>query len=190
MNKLFVAFAFIYVCGQIISFAVSGVSALAATSLTTSLPKAEVSLANVTSTSGFLATDFFIVGGEIVCYDALTSNTFVGLTRGCKGTSIKDHKAGRRIFNETTGVINESVGYNLGETVTTAGPFSVLLALPGLLKTTLPRLISWDYPFLQGSLYGFPMIYFQYIGITVSTGLILTFVWMFSTTAMSILRRP
>lgn len=190
MNRLLVFFMIAYLFGQIVSFAMEGESAVAGTRLTASLSKTEISTANVITTDGFIATnDFFIVDEEMVCYATTTSATFVTLTRGCKKTKAEVHSTGSAVYNETMGLLNESVGFGLAESLSTAGGFGVIFNAPGMFKTIFPRLVAWDYSFFEGEVYGFPLIYFQAIGWVISAGLIFMVVMLLINVFMGIFRR-
>lgn len=190
MNKLLVFFIVAYFFGQIVSFAVDGESAVAATRLSAGLSSTETSVAAVTSTVGFFtADDFFFVDEEMICYSTTTSTTFVTLTRGCNKTEVATHSSGSAIYNETIGILNETVGFGLAESLSSAGGFGVIFEAPGFFSTVIPRLVAWDYSFFEGEVYGFPLIYFQAMGWAISAGLVIMIVVMFINVLMGVFAR-
>jgi hypothetical protein len=166
MNIFAVAagFTMAFVMMQIISFNVEGQGGLAATSTTSTISITEVSVINVTSTGGFLSVDYVVIGSEIICHTGRTGTTFTGLTRGCRDTDAQTHAAGVRVYNETTSVMNQVIGFNIAETMSTSGPIRVVIMVPRALMHAVPKLIQWDYSYLEGDLLGtFPLAYFKYI---------------------------
>ncbi len=166
MNIFAVSAGFImaFVMMQIISLNVEGEGGLAATRLTSAMSIAEVSVVNVASTNGFLTEDYFVVGSEIICHTGRTGTTFTGLTRGCRETDAQTHAVGSRVYNEATSVVNQVVGFNIAETMSTSGPIRVVIMVPSALMHAIPKLIQWDYSYLEGQLLGvFPLAYYKYI---------------------------
>lgn len=189
MNKLIVFFIGVYAIGQIISSTVDGDPSIASTQLSSFLADDEIAQMSVSSTTSFLDADYVLIDDEIICYTSKTATTFITLTRGCKGTDSTNHLAGAQVYNETIGVLNKTIGFGLAETLSAAGPFSVLWELPGFFGTSIPRLIAWDYSFFQGDLFGFPLVYIQLIGWVISAGLIITIAITFVNVFMSVFRR-
>ncbi len=173
MAKLFITFMLFFIFGQFISGAIEGRSNIASTKLAASLSESEASLMSVTTTMGFASTDVLQIDQELIGYASKTSTTFVALSRGLFDTEAKSHSASTRVYNRTTAVINQSLGYNLAESITNAGPFRVITGSFGFFGTAFGRLILWDYSFLQGEVFGFPLVYFQLLGMALSFGLII-----------------
>lgn len=148
---------FTFVLLTIISFSIEGQLGIASTRLTTAATQEEVSTLNVANTVGFLDIDYVIVGTEYICYSGKTPTTLTGLTRGCHDTEALPHSANSRVYNELTGTMNQMVGFNIAEAMSSSGPIRV----PIMLATTVPRafaeIITWDYVFLEGTLWGFPL---------------------------------
>lgn len=187
MSKLFITFMLLFIIGQFISGAIEGRSNIAATSLTSGLTTVEASTMAVNTTVGFVATmDVVQVDQELIGYATSTSTTFVTLTRGLFDTEPESHSNGTRVYNRTTAVINQSVGYNVAESLTNAGPFRVISSSFGFFGTAFSRLVLWDYSFLQGEVYGFPLVYLQLLGMALSFGLIVAVVLVVIGAAQSI----
>ena len=162
MNKLTAYMSFCFIAMTILSFAIDGQTALAATKLTsTATDKATV--LNVTSTAGFLDSDVVMLEGEIIYYTGVTETTFTGLTRGYNQTDKQNHKAGTKVYNEPTGLINQAVGFNILEMMATDGPIKVLVTLPWTLSKFFAKLVMWDFSFLAGDLMGFPLSYIKFL---------------------------
>lgn len=155
LTTLFVSLTFL-------SFIVDeGISGLVTTTLSASVTKDATTLL-VTSTSGFLAVDYVFVESEKICHTGKTATSLTGLTRGCRGSKASTHSQGSRVYNETTGVLNEIVGYNVAEVMSTAGPFKAITLVPSMLGHAIPKLIGWDYAYLEGDLFGLPLAYLKY----------------------------
>ena len=190
MNKLMVSFAFAWLLGQIISGALDGRSNLVVTRLTASMSKTSIAAVNVATTDGFPASGVVIIEGEIIRYTSLTPTTFTGIvTRGAFRSDASAHSADTRVYNETTGALQQSLGFNLAETLTNAGPFRILTALPGFFTTAVARFVLWDYSFFSTDLWGFPLVYLQMAMVAISVGLVATLVIVLISAAQFILQR-
>ncbi len=191
MNK-FAAMAgltFTFVMMQIISFNVEGYGGLAATSLTSTIAYDAATLP-VTTTSGFLPSDYVVIGEEVICYTSITATTFTSLTRGCRDTAAQSHVLGSRVYNEATSVLNEMVGFNIAETMSTAGAIRTITMVPRALLHAVPRLVLWDYSYLEGDLLGaFPLVYIKYLFLyPLSAGFLIAFILLTINVFMGIAR--
>ena len=186
MSKLFITFMLLFIMGQFISGAIEGRSNIVSTALSAGLSETEVSTISVTSTGGFATLDVLQIDQEFIGYTSKTGITFVTLSRGLFDTEAESHASGTRVFNRTTAVINQSVGFNVAESITNAGPFRVITSSFGFFGTAFSRLVLWDYSFLQGEVYGFPLVYLQLIGMGLSFGLIVAVVLVVIGAAQSI----
>lgn len=157
-----VGFVFAFVMMTVISFNLEGEGGIAATHLTANTTDDATSI-TVLSTQGFLDADALFIGGEVVCYTSITATTFDGLTRGCRDTSAEDHNVNDRVYNEASGALNSVVGFNIAETMATAGALRVIASVPGMLFHAVPKLVTWDYAYLDGDLFGLPLAYVKYI---------------------------
>jgi predicted membrane protein len=190
MNKLMVSFAFAWLLGQIIGGALEGRSNLVVTTLTASMTQTSIAAVHVTATDGFPATGVIIIEGEIIRYTSVTATTFTGVvTRGAFRSDAKAHSSGTRVYNETTGALQQSLGFNLAETLTSAGPFRILTALPGFFTTSVARFVLWDFSFFSTELWGFPLVYIQMFMVAISVGLVSTLVIVLISAAQFILQR-
>ncbi|KKM21597.1 hypothetical protein LCGC14_1633800 [marine sediment metagenome] len=180
---------FTFVIMQIISFNVEGYGGLAATSLTSTIAL-DAATVPVTTTSGFLTPDYIVIGDEAICYTTLTASSFTNLTRGCRDTEAQSHVAGARVYNETTSVMNEVVGFNIAETMSTSGAIRTITMVPRALLHAVPRLVMWDYSYLEGDLFGaFPLVYIKYLFLyPLSAGFLMAFIILTINVFMGIAR--
>ena len=180
---------FTFVIMQIISFNVEGYGGLAATSLTSTIAL-DAATVPVTTTSGFLTPDYIVIGDEAICYATLTASSFTNLTRGCRDTEAQSHVAGARVYNETTSVMNEVVGFNIAETMSTSGAIRTITMVPRALMHAVPRLVMWDYSYLEGDLFGaFPLVYIKYLFLyPLSAGFLMAFIILTINVFMGIAR--
>lgn len=152
----------IFIVGTILSFSVDGEFGIAATTLSTAIDENDTTI-TVTDTTGFLNLDYVVIGEENLCYTGKTATTFIGITRGCNETEAENHASGVTVYNEGSNVVNTLVGFNIAEATSTAG----VIRVPFMLATTVPRtfakIIAWDYSYLEGTLWGVPLIYIKFI---------------------------
>lgn len=152
----------LFIVGTILSFSVDGEFGLAATELAIAVDENDTTI-TVDDTTGFLTVDYIVVGQENMCYTGKTATTFTGVTRGCKETEAENHATNTRVYNEGTNVINNMIGFNIAEATSTAG----VIRVPFMLATTIPRtfvkIVSWDYSYLEGSLWSLNLSYVKFI---------------------------
>lgn len=153
---------FLFISLTVLSVALEGGRPLATTHLTQGVgPDAQV--LPVQSTGGFDPVGVVFVGGEAVCYGGKTAQAFVNLVRGCKGTRPMRHGAGARVYNEASGYINSLIGFDVAEAMSTVGAVRTVVMLPGALGRALAKVITWDYVFLEGVVFGVPLVYMKYL---------------------------
>jgi len=160
MNALFAFCVFLYICGQILSLNLEGSSGLATTHLTADLTSTATT-ASVQGTDGFLKSDFLIVENERICYSGKTSSSFTGLTRGCHDSTASSHSKNIRVYNETTGMVNQMVGFNVLQTFADDGFFkgvTKFITSFGHLFVSIANMLAWNYSFLEGN-----GVYIKYI---------------------------
>lgn len=177
-NKLMVFATFLFISFTLISFILEEEQGLAATRLTIAVDDNDTTF-TVSDARGFFPIDFLLVGSEIVCYTAHTDTTFTGLTRGCKGTDASPHAVNTKVFNQATGAINQLVGFNIAETLSSSGIIRSIITVPPMLGRAIPQLVMWNYSYLEGDVFGFPLVYLKYIIFyPISAGFLLAFVTM------------
>lgn len=123
----------------------------AATSLTSDLDSGATTL-NVTSTKDFLDVDYVWVGDEKITYAAKTPTQFTGCVRGVDGTAASYHKSGYKVYSESSNVMYNMLGFNVGVSNTVLGTFTTLTQTVLRVVRVIPRTIAWDYSFLSGNL--------------------------------------
>jgi len=118
----------------------AGGGGYAITSLTAAVDEDDVIL-EVTSTSGFLSSDYVEFGGEKTLYTDKTATTFTGCIRGCEGTTAEDHPVGTGVYTTSAHVINSALGFSIGATVDTMGLWSIIVIPTRVLLALLGTLI-------------------------------------------------
>ena len=180
--NLLMFFVFATICAAILDGVLGGSVAIATTSLTSDMTETAVT-ANVDNASAFpQRRASVIIDGEIMCFDTRTDTTLSGLQRGKRcgedakvSSSVGEHVAGARVYNEASGLLNEIVNINIGSNFADGG---IVGTVVGVVKTVFqaPKLISifarmmmWDFGFFEG-----PYVYVKYIMLgCLSAGLML-----------------
>ena len=182
--KAFTFFAFCLICGTFLSGVMEGQTAFAVTK-TTIAAAANATSISVLSTTDFLDMDDIYWESEKVRYTSKTATQFNVSQRGLDGTEAVIHAAGVKVKNETTNVINSLLGYNVATTAATYGSFSAIVGLGWNLLGSIPRMIAWDYRYLDGQ-----MQIIKYLILwPISAGFVFALAMMFVNTVMSIFRR-
>lgn len=161
-----------------------GQTAFAVTKTTVAVT-ANATTINVLSTTDFLDLDDIYVESEKVRYTSKTATQFNVSQRGLDGTEAVLHAAGVKVKNESSNVINSVLGYNVASTAATYGSFSAIVGLGWNLIRAIPRMIAWDYRYLDGQM----QIVKYLILWPISAGFVFALGMMFVNTAMSIFRR-
>ncbi len=171
MTNYIVFFLIAFISMQIMSMFIEGEVGLATTLLLAPISATSPFLP-VQGTDGFMEADFVTIDAEDICYTTRGATSFSGLTRGCRNTDAEAHSGGKRVYNDTTGMINRAVGFNVLETLSNDGFFSGAIKLIGSIPTlarSVGQMVIWDYSFLEGSL-----VWFKYIVLfPISAGLII-----------------
>jgi len=182
--KMFTFFAFCFVVGTFLSGIMEGQTAFAVTKTTVSA-SATATTISVLSTADFLNMDDIYWENESVRYISKTATQFLNVQRGRNGTEAVTHEAGAKVKNESSNVINSVLGYNVATTAATYGSFSAVVGLGWNLIRSIPRMIAWDYRYLDGQLQIIKYVLLW----PISAGFVFALGMMFLTTVMSIFRR-
>jgi len=182
--KAFTFFAFCLIAGTFLSGIMEGQTAFAVTKTTVAVA-ADATTISVQTTADFLDLDDIYIGSEKVRYTSKTATQFNVSQRGLSGTEAVAHEAGVMVKNETSNVMNSLLGYNVATTAATYGSFSAIVGLGWNLIKAIPRMIAWDYRYLDGH-----MQIIKYLILwPISAGFVFALAMMFVNTAMSIFRR-
>jgi hypothetical protein len=156
VNNFFMFLLLVFVGGQMLSLFMEGRTGIANTPLTAGITEISPTL-DVVDTSGFLPSNFVIIGDEDICYTAKTDTTFTGLTRGCNGTEAAIHSAGTLAYDEASGFLNRAVAMQQHE-ATSEGGFGGWLkgkfAFVGVATawaSVVPQMLVWNYSYLDGA---------------------------------------
>ena len=181
MNKLMAFFVFTFIAGSIIGLAFEGANGISSTRLTSTISSTDTTIP-VGSVSGFLSSDYLQIGNETLAYSGKqTSGTlngktcpcFTGVTRGVDdytgaSTEAKAHvgpnlskipaRHGSTVMNTSSSLINNAVGFNIAQQMSTAGAWKTVVTSPFTIMKTVVKLVAWDFAFLEGD-----FSYFKYI---------------------------
>jgi hypothetical protein len=150
--KYFTFFFLLWGFGQIFSLAMDGQSALVTTTLSQGIGP-NTSIVTVSATTGFRSSDTLLIDSEILRCSVASATTFA-CTRGYAKTQPDAHPSGSRVYNQTTGYLNQFLGYNIAQTYAEEGAFwgtvQVARQLPSTFANVFSKLVAWDYRFLDG----------------------------------------
>jgi hypothetical protein len=150
--KAFSFFAMCFAIGTFLSGIMESRSAFAVTHLTTAVSATEVASFEVASTDDFIATDSIFVEDEEILYAAKDATHFLVITRGVGDTNAVTHDVGAKVKNEDSNILNNLLGYNVAATASTYGSASAFVGLMWNMLKSIPKMIAWDYSYLQGQL--------------------------------------
>ncbi len=183
MNKLIAGFIVLFLMLSFISMVMEvGSGGLAATSLTATIDDDDVTLL-VTTTDGFLASDFVYIGDEAMTYLAVTPTSFTGVTRGVRGTTAEAHGSGSQVYSPETSAINSGLGFNIASTQASSGGFNAFQIAKQFFFVTVPRAVMWDYSFFTGEL-----VYIRYIFAGLTIGFMIVMALVFINTVFGLFR--
>jgi len=177
-------FAFCFVGSSILSGILAGGGGMAVTGLDGDLTLDAVSI-TVDSTDMFLANDYVTIGDEDILYTGKDATHFTGCTRGCNSTDAVPHDDDSNLYTTDASTLNSALGFNVASTAATYGAFSIIILPLNFFRYTLPRLIAWNFAFLQGDL-----AWVAYFFFAVSIGFVVVLAIQLALVAQGIIRRP
>jgi len=156
MGKLLTFFIILFSVGTIMSAVMEQEVAFATTSLTADIDDDDATL-QVDSTADFLDSGYLWIGDERVQYTGKTDTSFTGVSRGIadendEGGTATSHSSGDKVMNERASVINSMLGYNRMTTRTELGIMEYPMFLWKILTKAVPKLLTWDYSYLEGDM--------------------------------------
>lgn len=110
----------------------------------------------VSSTIGFALSDYVWVDSERIAYANTDATDFLGCTRGAadvnsQGGAAASHSAGAQVYTEGMNALNAMLGFNYSSLQLSYGaPVAFILATFAYIGS-IPRYISWNIGFMQGS---------------------------------------
>lgn len=161
---LFIIFTFFAAIGN-------GGGGIVVTSLTSAIDADDTTL-TVTTTNNFLTADYVFIGSEKIAYTGVTTTspyTFTGCSRGIGGTTAKAHSSGDKVYSPESSVLNEALGFSPGAISAVNGWTAVVTVPLKFLTYTLPNIMTFNFPFLQGG-----MAFLGYIFLSLSVGLLIS----------------
>ncbi len=179
MGNRLTFFIFIYMVAQTFSLFMEGEVSIVTTTLSVSTSETATTL-TVVNTNAFESVGFVTIGNEDICYTGKTSTTFTGLTRGCHNTEATGHGTVNsngvttRVYNETTGLMNQVIGFDLLQVLADDGflraGYRAFTSLPELAKG-IGKIVIWDYGYLEGQ-----MVWLRYLLFALSAAMVIDFV--------------
>jgi len=172
-------FAWVFIVGQIIASVIQG-GGFASGLLAADITDASVTMQVAdTTNSAWLGASvsvpaYLLIKGsdsEVVSYtgksyDGVTKiMTFSGLGRGVADPQTGErydaavHSSGSKVMTTNIGAIDSFVGYSVGTAQGVIGSVKVVVASGVAILKNLPRMLLWDYPWLQGqaTVFRFPL---------------------------------
>ncbi len=149
--KMFSFFAFCFIAGTFLSGIMEGEAAYAVTELTADIDDDGLIML-VVDTEDFLDADDIFVGSEEIRYTTKTDTQFDISTRGLGDTTAVAHTTGTRVKNESSNIVNNLLGYNVATQAATYGTMSAIVGLGWNLLKSVPKMIAWNYSYLEGQL--------------------------------------
>lgn len=169
-----------------------GGGGMRSTQLTVAIDDNDTTL-TVTSTEGFLESDWIVIGDEKIRYTSKDDESFSVPAvdgRGYDETDAVSHGAGSMVQTGEMNVINASLGFNVATAGTTAGTMEIIMLVTRFFTVTLPHLITWDFGWLKEG----NMLWLRIILLAISSGFLitmaLTIVSALGGVAQAIFRRP
>ena len=167
---------FIYIGAMLWSLTMESQSFIGATALTSSV-SATAGTLNVGDTDSFPSSGVRgFIGAEEFSWTGKTDTSFTGVSRGINSTTARVHASGIRVYNETSGLVNLGIDFNVLEfsasnkVVTNVievftAPFEII----GMFGKLLAKLLLWDYGWLEGD-----MVVLKYFFYVFGAGLLLS----------------
>lgn len=179
MMKATVTFLLIYFINVILGGVMEAGGGIATTRLSTGITATAITI-NVVSTDGFLGSDYVVIGGERIRYTSKSSTSFtVPATngRGYDNTDAITHVVGSNVYSEAANVLNGIVGFNIASTGATVGTINIATLLWHFLYTSIPKLLTWNFPHLMMTPW---LQYIRYIGVLITAGYVVYVVFYLS----------
>ncbi len=179
MMKATVTFLLIYLINVILGGVMEAGGGVATTRLTTGITATGTTI-YVANTDGFLGSDYVIIGGEKVRYTSKSSRSFTIPAingRGYDNTDATTHVAGENVYSEASNVLNGIVGFNIASTGATVGTINIATLLWHFLYTSIPKLLTWNFPHLMMNPW---LQYIRYVGVLITAGYVVYVVFYLS----------
>lgn len=181
INKLIVAFVVLFFVGAFLSFLCENRGGMHSTRLDGAITATDT-IIPVESTGGFDPVGIITIGGERIYYRGTTETAFLATARGYDDTTPVAHSVGEKIMSQDASDLNDALGFNITGVSSGAGVFAFPVIAGQFVYHTLPKLITFNFSFLQGE--GFT--YFRYFMMLFSIGLIFSVFYVIFTAVGSV----
>lgn len=167
---------FVYIGAMLWSLTMESQSFIGATALTSAV-SASAGTLNVGDTGSFPSSGVRgFMGKEEFSWTGTTSTSFTGVTRGINSTSPTVHVSGIRVYNETSGLVNLGIDFNVIEFSESNSVVDNIIEVArspvevfGMFIKLLAKLLLWDYGWLEGD-----MVILKYFLYVFGAGLLLS----------------
>lgn len=147
MHRLLFAALLAFIGTSMLSGVYSGGGGMVDTVLAQSIGVDDTTV--IADTTGFASKDIIQIENEKILYLGRNSTAFASCERGYDDTVAANHTAGRRIYTQESGVINNALGFNVGVEVDSSGSFALIQVPISFLTTTVPHLVKVNANFLK-----------------------------------------
>lgn len=156
MNKLIAFYMFCFVCSTVLSTFGEGAGGFCSTQLDGALDETATTI-TVDNTTGFLDGDYIVIENEYIQYTWKDDTHFGRVAdpciRGYDNTEADAYEDNRQVYSPDSGIVNKALGFNVATTGGTAGDVSIPSIVLGFFTRVMPKLITWNFPFLEGDLF-------------------------------------
>ena len=165
MGRWMAGFFILFVFMSTLSGMLAGGDGYAITTLSAGI-NSSANVVTVPTTAGFLtANSIFWIDTEQLGYTGSTANSFTGVTRAQGGTTAAAHALGAKVYTDDASAASYAMGFDIPKTVAKSGIFSVISVAAGLFTITLPRIMQFNFVFLQGDLWMIGILFYgSFIG--------------------------
>lgn len=174
MGKVTIFMIFMWAIVAIAGSAMQGSNPFGNTALTAAVSDTEVATINVVSTEGFADSGFVTILEERISYPARTATTFNSsflhnLGRGSTGTDATEHVTGEIVRTVESGMLNQSLQYQIATLTDSAGVIG-FVTLPFRLLQLLITFVT-----LPVSFFGTDLAIIGYLWAILSIGVLVSF---------------
>lgn len=151
----------------------------------------------VDSTNGFPDYGIIKIDDEYMSYsntEYVSGNTgqmqFTGVTRGIDNTNPSSHDGGSTIYSEGAAGLNDAMSFNVVKVTSNFGIFSIPSMVTGFLFGTLPKMLMWNYSFLNNPFMAYIKIFLSAFSMCATIYFAIMFIQAFGNIMQSALRIP
>ena len=151
---------FVHIGVDFIGISLSGSQPLVSTAMSAAVTETSATIP-VSSIVGFSPSGWLFIEGEAMEYTAVATtcpapyaaepDCFTGVTRGLDQTKAAEHSASARVYNETTGLVNNLATFESRTTIDGFGENEGTIAKVRGISNFIFHAVTWDYPMFEGA---------------------------------------